>query len=666
MMNGIWGLSDWQWWGQGFYFLFLTIVLFCLPGWQLVKRMTRLPWWARVTLSPVVGMVVVTVVAYLLGTLGGYSLVPWVLTIIAVVGVASSDSELRCVEQKLRQKTWWQRKGQWLQSHWQVVVLVLLGLMLQMPAIFGSGWRDEQGVRFFFTNNSDGLMHVGFINSMAQEFPPLRPEVDAPLTDYHYFSDLLEAQLVRLGLPSVNLFFQFFPVWLSIVTTLLIYASVLMVTKSRTAAGWTTLVFLLAGDGGCLLMPLMRESRGWEMTTFDNGADQFLNMPYATAKAIFFAWWLVINHYWQKKQNKSLWLAVLLGTVLVLFKVYWWLLVVSGWAMAMVGQCLQEKKLKFQWLECLAWGATAGVGGMMLRSILSAGDQLLLTPLAWVKTAVGADNLNWQAWLVREPVVTAAPWASSNWLWWLAIVMVAVIFIFGARILGLAIDKKMRETLGARNTWFLGVTAIVWPLVGLNTMQAKGGLNTFNFLVIAGIAMLVLLGVKLAGWWQENKVKQVLAIAVLLRLAPRTIRNSSFYWQATWQPTDKVAREYSNERLQLLAKLQELTDWQEVILVHPDNQDLRAAAVVPALAGRKTFLSNEVILATHNWDYSEREQQVKSVFEAEEWGDFVGRADNLGTKYWYVEKNDEHYLRWEVEAEKVIFENEAGKIVQLF
>ena len=88
--------------------------------------------------------------------------------------------------------------------------------------------------------------------------------------------------------------------------------------------------------------------------------------------------WLLLNHYWRTKKRSSLVVVTLLAVGLVLFKVYWWLLVVSGWAVVLAwrwgrawwrrrhGERGHELVTKQEWLALVA--AVVG-GGALLASV---------------------------------------------------------------------------------------------------------------------------------------------------------------------------------------------------------------------------------------------------------------------------------------------------------
>jgi hypothetical protein len=571
-----------------------------------------------------------------------------------------------------------------LSWHWPLLLLVFLGFGLQLPAVFSSGWLYDDGARFYFTNNQDGLMHLGFINGLTNVFPPIRPEINQPLTNYHYFTDLLLAQLGRFGLPTVHLFFQYFPILLSMLTTVLIYQVILWLTNRRLFAVGVTLVCLLAGDGGYLLVPFFPQSLGWEMATFDNGGDQFLNLPYATAKLIFFASWFFLNYFWRRKKVLSLVLAVVLGATLALFKIYFALFFLGGWALTLAwqsGQCWWQEsaqgigqKIKRCWQrlgkEALAFLCASGGSLVLLgqAQVLGSGG-LIWSWLIWPKI-ISNGHLFWQRLSLWEQQ-WLPQWQAESKYWRLGLyafllTCVALIFIYGLRLLGLVVSKSARKMLGQKNLIFFLGSSVIWTFIGLNFVQSVGGMNSFNFFVIAAIALTIPLGLSVTSWWEGCWWQKILALLVIVLLAPRTLHNSFFHLRQSLNGEPANYKAYSPVQLELLQALAQRTSFNDLIGCGSSNQDLINASVIPGLAGRRTYLSNQSILSSHNVDFSERKTLLAQAWKIDEEEEFFRYwREELEVQYLYLETVDLEQATVADFTWEPLFQNAAGMIVQV-
>lgn len=706
----IFGLSNWQFYFYGFYFCFLVFVLFLIPGWKIIEffqsknyRQTKLSLMSKLFIAPVLGMVALTFVAFFSGLLKIYFLV-------YLYALGLIIFSLRFIFLKFSAKSHnWQKKVSFLKekikSNIALIFLLILGLLMQMPAIFSSGLSNDQGTTFYFTNYQDGLMHLGFIESMAQSWPPARPEVNDVLKDYHYFSDLLWAQLVRLGLPTTNLFFQFGPIFLSLITTGLIYQSLIFITKNKKIAFFTTLVFLLAGDGGYLITFFLSETKGWEMATFDNGADQFLNMPQVFAKTIFFASWLYLNYYWQTKKRKIIFLLIPLLIALTLFKVYWLFFFLGGWGIAFLIETIiksfqvykkrkkEASNFKFNLIRffIIDWWQVGGLFFTALGAIVllwSIGSEkvngLVYIPMVWPREIISANHLNWYQWFLEEQnLLSVHSFKTSLQLLRLNLRLVGMtlIFIFGARLLGLLIGKKTIKALGVKNCWFFLTSFFVWFFFGSNYMQIHGGFNTFNFFILAATALLIPLGVNLSIWWGEKltdkefsvtklflALRKALVIIILVLLSPRTVRNFSYYFNKAVETSVNEPGHFSVAQLDLLAQLRASTKKEDLIGVYYDDR-FKEASIVPGLGARHTYLSNQNILKTHDYDFQKKENKVKDIFSLSSIDDFKTAWQDLGVETIILWKQDEKNEYEEINSnliqeinEQAIWKNEAGLI----
>ncbi len=644
----LYGLADWQWWCGGLWAYFLILCVIWWPGYWLLGKVTG---WRRLTrffAGNALGAVMLAVVAYFSGCIGIYSLVYLYMLL------AGGSLVVKIWRERQRARRLMSELVAGIKRQKILMLLIFLGLVLQMPAVFGSGLRRSDGVHFIFSNYKDGLMHVGFINSLAQEFPPLRPEVNVRLQNYHYFSDLVLAQLVRVGVASVNLLFQYFPVWWSIVMTGTIYTVAREVCGSQKVAGWVTLTFLLAGDGAYWLTFFFPGNNGWQMASLDNGVDQFFNPPYVMAKVIFLLSWGLLNEYWSTGKKRTLVLLVAVLVPLTLFKVYWTLLFGSGWVISWCWRALargwKQKKLgkpvkildaKMGWeLGAIAIVA-AGSSLLLWRSMSDQAAKMAWVPFLWPRLLISTDHLGWDAWELRQQVYAEVPSWRRNLVDHILLLVVALIYVYGARLAGLVLSKKTLQKLSLANYLFFLAPAVGWTFVGFNFLQGVGNFNSFNFLIIAGVALLIPLGVNLSAWW-EHKWGKIAVIVVLASFLPRLAYGWSEY---IGQTVDGKGVWITSEQLDFFARVKSMTAWEDVLLVNPDNDYTVAASVYPALAGRRTWVSARQVLETHDLDFSEREQQARDVIHNVNVTSAMSIAADIGADWIVLDEWDAEHER---------------------
>ena len=476
------------------------------------------------------------------------------------------------------------------------------------------------------------------------------------------------AQLVRLGVKSLHLYFQFFPLWWSLVMTGVIYEGVREVTRSRRVAGWTTLVFLLASDGAFWLTFFFPHGQGWDMASLDNGTDQFFNPPYVMAKVIFILAWVTLNHFWQTRHKRVLALLVGLLIPLTLFKVYWSVLFASGWCLVWLARAgrswWRRGRMSSLWSELVAI-VVVGIGSGLLLASATTGQaaKMAFVPFLWPKLLVSSEHLGWDEWALRQQVYQQVPsWKRQTWDYVL-LTLVALIYVFGARLVGGWTSRQTRRYLSGRNYVFLVVPAVGWTFVGFNFLQGVGNYNSFNFLIIAAVALLIPLGVNCHVWWRTIGGK-IFVIALLASFLPRLAYNWSEY---LGQSLDGHGRVVNCSELELLANLQKYTTWDDILLVNPDNDRVRAGSLYPALAGRRTYVSSQIVLETHDLKLPEREQAARDVLHDTRLDIAFGLARDLGVDYVVLDDWDLMHENWEmpIASREAVWRSEAGAIIPI-
>jgi hypothetical protein len=228
-MTSLHALTDWAFWLQAMKFLAGVWLVWYLPGRFLLRQIKDLPSTApAVALRWVLGLVFWTLLTYLLGWLKLRPVGPIICLVLAWY-------ELR--HHKIT--FFWPNR-----QLWPVLLVLVLGLLVQMPAVMTSGWKTSHGLELYFTNAEDGMMHASFIQNLVSQFPPQRPEVAGlALTNYHYLSDLATAELVRVfDLPILASFYQFLPPLISLLSGYLVFSLILAWT-GRKRAGFLGLFF---------------------------------------------------------------------------------------------------------------------------------------------------------------------------------------------------------------------------------------------------------------------------------------------------------------------------------------------------------------------------------------------------------------------------------------
>lgn len=560
----------------------------------------------------------------------------------------------------------------------KILLLMLIGTITQIIPVVGSGLRYIDGVRFFEVNGYDGLMHLGFIQSIVNSFPPEEPGALGNLiTNYHYWSDLFFAELVRVWhLPIANLFFQYAPFIISILTAFALYKLLSMWTEDLRIhlAGLFFLYF--SGDATYLFMLALHQTFGFHTPAIDNGAAQFLNMPHAMAKMIFLTG-LVLMQYWIRTKEKIfgiltfVFLASLTG-----FKVYFAIFSLIGTGSLILYTFLSEwfkenrKELRYiknaltvlrNMLPLFAFAALFFILFLIifLPPNKNAGG-LYYSPLEWPKVFLGASGIDFSAWWhLNSKYSTSGNTLALTGLNIIAI-LITFIAIYGTRVIGFFIGRKTYKQIGGENIAFLIPALVIFNVLGLTTLQKSGGLNVFNFFAVSTVILTIFSAFKLVSILKpKSRLRTGLVIIILLLTIPRTIYEVYFYTKG--YITKDNAYTISNNELQALEYIKKHAPKDIIIQSHPVNHLDRTVPYVGYYANRRTYLTGVDLQKTHNQPIEERIKDLDFVFNAPNSLDFLKKLEERNIDLLYMQKKmADQYLLFEPDMNhyNVFFEND--------
>lgn len=547
--------------------------------------------------------------------------------------------------------------------------LIVVGSIFQLTPIFFSGLKYQDGIKFFGNNAVDGVMHIAYIQSIVNYFPPQEPGLAGVLIrNYHYWTDMVLADLARVwGLPIIHLFFQFIPIYLSILIGFTAFLVVREWGGSKKMAFWFLFLLYFASDAAYLVMLVLHKILGLYTPAIDSGVLQFLNMPHMFGKFLFLGGLITFQKWIKEKDIRWGIVTMVLVASLFGFKIYFGLFAAIGLVFYFLGKFIfetfKEKKIIFDLNFLLLLVFFFVVSAVIfLPHNLGAGG-FVFVYLEWPRSLLGVGSIDWRDWWLRRQVYEQAHNIKNLFVLDFLAVLIAFISIYGTRLLGFFVTPKLLKFLGYEKVLFLIPSLIVFHLLGLFTIQSSGGVNVYNFFSVSALILSLFTAFIL------SKVRLnlfgIIVIGLFITLTiPRSafeiIKNMSSYNSSDF-------RLISNDELQAFGYISSNSSKNSVIQASPVNSLDLETPYVSFFTDRSSFIAGSGLLSTRNIKVVDDKNNLEKIFQSTEIVDFVTKVKQKHISYLYLQKNPEQELKFKVDSAylKKVFENKTTFVLQV-
>jgi len=628
----IYSLFSFQFW----FFALITPVVFLLtffiPGWttlfygKVLQKSVHLSSVTAILLSTVLGLVMWGIQGYVFGYLHirwltyVYLLVIWLLTF---------------QQRKQLLQFWQQLRLELKKAYKPVVIFIVIGTTLQVLPMFGSGLLYSKGAEFFLSNGIDGVMHLAFIQSMTHTFPPQEPgAVGMALQNYHYWSDLVMSELVRVWhLPVSELFFQLMPWLISFLTAAATYLLVKLWKGTRQTGMWALFTLFFASDATYLFMLPLHHKFGFETPAIDNGITQFLNVPHTFAKLVFITGLIPLTYWIQTKKNRWLFLTVVMFMTLVGFKVYFGIFAAFGLSLLLAvrilvtlweqikqkrTEALSLQKILFKtwqthFAEILLIVLFAFVSALIYLPANRASGGLMYAPLEWPKLMLGVDVLDLKWWWLRHQVYEAAHNYRNLAILDLLAIMICLVCVYGTRLIGFINWRERSKEVTWQVYLFLFPGILLFTWLGLYTLQTAGNFNVFNFFAVASVGLSLFAAFWLAKMWQsKNVINKVVVIIFVLITLPRSLYEIISTVQAYASQSSSLL--VTNEEMTALAAVRKQAPANVIVQGQFQNVRDRQTPYIAFFTDRPSYLAGDGLMQTRNQPIDDRIRGLKYLF----------------------------------------------------
>ncbi|MEO8581154.1 MAG: hypothetical protein ABI425_01080 [Patescibacteria group bacterium] len=617
----IYSVLDWHFFLQFFVFFVAIFFSVIVPGYCVSKKILHVDSTESVVFSFAIGLALLGWQGYIFGylQLRNFLFLYLILCICLVVWKRWIYNDfLHDLAKTLSQLDTW------------IKLMIVVGVLLQLLTIVTSGFQTAEGVRYIQINADDGLFHVSLITSIMDHFPPQQPGASGlPITNYHYWEDMILAEMARgFGLSPNHLYFQFFPLLLAPFLGVAIAILAKKWFSSVTASRWIVFFHFFAGDVTYIFMLLLHRVFTFAPISLDNGIIQLTNMPQAVAKVMLFAGLLGLLKY-SKKPN------LILGvTVSVLFatmtglKVYFafagalglgvvWIIRSIQLMTSFVGFYGSPSVVFKEWIRwsvmtvvfivlsfIIFWPVNSEAGGLML--IWSAWPRLLISP----------EKMNWNDWWLRMQVYQEAHNIKALFVFIALANAIFLISFYGIKLFGLLFLLPQLIKKQSLIWLFCFPQILILMFLGMHTLQVSGGYNTFNFTIVALTLLTFFTGGLLAelSKYLPQKLNVFCALLIISFTIPRVVSLTIEFIDSTFTTSKSSLITVSHQ--EALRYLSELPA-DMVVQSNLGNGLNGQTPYIYAYTHHFSYLGGMNILESHNQPIAERKYEVKALFSGE-------------------------------------------------
>ena len=495
-----------------------------------------------------------------------------------------------------------------------IIIVFILGIAGQLAVISPSGIFQNEDLVFWSSHGHDATWHIALMEEFKRGFPFENPSfAGEKLVNYHFFSDIAPAIISKyFPVNNLDLYFRIFPFLYSLFLGASAYFLTKKLTNNFSASIWAVVFTYFAGSFGYLIGK--GESVFWATQPQSSSG----NPPQIVSNFLFLAtlyFVLVLT----KKSSKLTWaICILLLGTLASFKVYAGAVLLLSIFLAGIWQVLRERKF-----QLLVLSIVSGVLTAILYFPNTSGSTsfLIFEPWWYIRTMiVEPSRLNLLDWeLRRQTYIYEHNWKRVIWLEGLGL----LIFFFGnlgMRLIGLwDFLKQTKESI--KNYFSLVFISVILLsfILPLLFLQKGVASNTSQFLQY----FLLLFGI-LAGIGTSKittKFKFLILLIIILMIPTQAGLLKGFYNRPAFA-------KISASELEALNFVKNNTPKESVILTPPYNQYLNLGGVTPniwdwsdtsyvaAFSGRRTYMDDSEQADIMGYDYNERLEIKKIIFES--------------------------------------------------
>jgi len=490
------------------------------------------------------------------------------------------------------------------------VLIIILGIFAQTFPYFFMGITTTEGLRFNALNNVDHIWHASLVRELVTRFPPNEPAIsNIELKDYHYWYNLVAAELVRIfRLP----FFQTQFIGLYSLSSFLLAGIGYLIAKEiynkRLFINLSLFFLFFIGDISHLITYILQRKFIFTILSLANDATRFNDSPaFAFSIIIGLAALYLIILYKDKLNLKLTIIISLMFISLLEFKVYTGITFITGLA-SLCAYYMIKKKFLYGLLFIIA----SLFGGLIFFSSTSSSAGIFLLPFELPRSFIAQKEFGLFDWELRWHIF----YDHNNYIRLLQYgIYMSLIYLLtqlGVLFIGLIPIKKSLFLLKAEITIFLYSVVGTGIILALFFYQKVGGANIWEFLLPVIIVLCFLAALNLTILIEnKNKFLTLICISlVLILVLPRWI------YTVKVNTKNELFTDFHGVRTNELESYSYIKNNvldEDVILVMSDTEYLSYSSKTKMITGKQFYLSGKGVRQKATTEINRRLNIINSI-----------------------------------------------------
>ncbi len=491
-------------------FIIACFLAFYIPGKIIVKKIS-----SNILLDSTISIVVGMVLWVIQGTVFGYlnlrNLAYLYLLIFLILYI---KIDLKKLYFKFNLKK--------IKEVWLEMIIILTGTIAQNLTYFRMGWKTLNGVIITSYNPPDHVWHAALVKELINKFPPNEPSIsNVTLKDYHYFYNLLAADLIKVfHLPFFESQFMGFYPLASILLGIIGYGLANKIYPKKIFTRFFLFLLYFSGSAIGWVLLIIRHKFIWNVPSIINDTTKFLDSPaYALAVVLGLTGLFILLSNKNLSKRLIIICSLIFGTLLE-FKVYVGITFLLLFGTLSVLNLFRKNKSYF-----ISFLLAVSLAFIFLKLNSSSSTGLSFLPFEIPRNFINGYAFPFQDWLQRWQIYSM----HNNKIRLLQYgLMMSVIYLssqFGIQLIGFIPYKKTLTVLGKDLYFSIYISISAAFLLGFLFYQTVGGANIWEFFTAAIPLLDILFGLTFI-LFIENfsaNIKCILIFICIILLIPQFV-----------------------------------------------------------------------------------------------------------------------------------------------